>query len=224
MGPESTRWSMIRGAAEGRAQERAAFVSRYASVVRASLSARWRDSPLRAEIDDAVQDVFLECFKIHGALERAREGTPSGFRGYLYGVVLNVARRVEETRRTRRNRHQTGVDVGGIEAAEPSLSGAFDRAWASALIREAAELQAELAAASGPEAVRRVELLRLRFGACEPIREIAKRWGADPARVHTEYAQARVEFKRALTSIVKEHHPARSVDAECERILELFGD
>ena len=60
----------------------------------------------------------------------------------------------------------------------------------------------------GLRAVRRVELLRLRFQSGLPIREIADRWGEDPAKVHHEYATARAEFKAALGRVMAFHRPA----------------
>jgi len=63
--------------------------------------------------------------------------------------------------------------------------------------REAAQVQAEQARHGGPAALRRVELLHLRFHDGLPIREIAERWQADAAQVHHDYARARQEFKAA---------------------------
>ena len=51
-------------------------------MVRAYLGARWRSSPMLQELDDAVQDVFVECLRHGGVLERARPGQPGGFRAY----------------------------------------------------------------------------------------------------------------------------------------------
>ena len=50
-----------------------------------------------------------------------------------------------------------------LPAAEEPLSRAFDRAWARAILKQAAALQAERAQARDERAVRRVEILRLRF-------------------------------------------------------------
>jgi RNA polymerase sigma-70 factor (ECF subfamily) len=49
---------------------------------------------------------------------------------------------------------------------------------------EAAQLQQRRASARGPEAVQRVELLRLRFEDNLPIRTIAQRWGVSAAGLH----------------------------------------
>src|SRR5215471_8119689 len=93
--PESTCWTVIRAAAAGSPTDREELARRYLSVVRACLAARWRGSPLLAERDDAVQEVFVECFRRGGALEAAGAGRVPSFRAFLYGVVRNVARRFE---------------------------------------------------------------------------------------------------------------------------------
>ncbi|MBN2489659.1 MAG: sigma-70 family RNA polymerase sigma factor, partial [Planctomycetes bacterium] len=93
---ETTCWTVIQGAARGRAEDREEFALRYAPVLRSYLQGRWGDSPLAAHLDDAVQDVFVECFKESGVLDRADRIGQGSFRRFLYGVVRNVARRFEE--------------------------------------------------------------------------------------------------------------------------------
>jgi RNA polymerase sigma-70 factor (ECF subfamily) len=213
---------MIRGAAAGARRDREEFVRRYASVIRAYLCARWRGSPNLRELDDAMQEVFLDCFRVDGALTRVESGREGGFRAFLYGVVRNVARRVEHARA------RSGRPLDGTTeppATGDSFSDIFDRAWARALVRQAGRRQASLARDAGPDAVRRVDLLRLRFEEGLPIVDIARRWEEDPARLHHEYATARREFRRALHEVVLEHHrttPAE-VEAECARILARFA-
>src|SRR6516162_10233366 len=92
---ESTCWSVIRAAAAGSPAERAELARRYLGVVRAYLAARWRGSALGRDLDDAVQEVLVECFRQGGALDAAGAGRVPGFRAFLYGVVRNVARRFE---------------------------------------------------------------------------------------------------------------------------------
>ena len=71
MTSDSTRWTVIRRAARGVPEDQAEFVRRYGSVIRAYLGARWRQTPLFDEVDDAAQQVFIDCFKENGALQRA---------------------------------------------------------------------------------------------------------------------------------------------------------
>ena len=66
--PDITCWTLIRAAAAGQAAEREEFSRRYLAPVRAYLAARWRASPILGELDDAVQEVFVACFREGGAL------------------------------------------------------------------------------------------------------------------------------------------------------------
>jgi len=86
----------------------------------------------------------------------------------------------------------------------------------------AAEGEAE---SKGDEALRRVEILRLRFQDGLPIREIAVHLGMDPAKVHHDYATARAEFRKALEQIVAFHSSGSPalVEKECERLLTVLS-
>jgi RNA polymerase sigma-70 factor (ECF subfamily) len=223
---ESTCWTVIHAAAAGSPAERDEFAHRYGPVIRAYLASRWRSTACVHNLDDAVQEVFVECFKQEGLLARADHDRLGGFRAFLYGAVRNVARRIEALHaRGREQQPPSGLDWEEVGGAESSPSRTFDRAWAKALVREAAHLQEERARDAGTAAVRRVELLRLRFHDGLPIREIAERWRVDAAALHHEYARARQEFKEALLEVVAFHHPASPADLEeeCSKLLALLG-
>ena len=81
---------------------------------------------------------------------------------------------------------------------------------------EAARLQKSRAAKGGAEAVRRIELLQLRFEENLPIREIAQRWGIEATRLHHEYAIARQEFRATLLEVIAFHHPGSPAELEME--------
>jgi len=221
-----TCWSLIEAARSGESAARSAFTHRYLPVVRAYLAARWRGSPLFAEIDDAVQEVFLACFRQGGALDSLDPSRGTGFRAYLFGIVRNIALHAE-TRRARDHdkRGDTTFDPETVAAREASLSRIFDREWARAVVREAADLQSRRARDAGAEARRRIELLRLRFQDGKPIRDIAVLWQADPVKLHHDYAQARKEFLAVLREVLGLHErcSAEQLKAECHRILELLG-
>jgi RNA polymerase sigma factor (sigma-70 family) len=210
---ESTCWTLIRGAALGNGADREAFARSYAPVVRAYLGARWRHTPLAAELDDAVQDVFLACFQAGGALDRAAQER-GGFRPFFFGVVRNIALR-HETDRARRRADSLSSDLD-VAGRDVQLSHVFDRAWAREIMRQAAERQSQSATKKGPRAVRRVELLRLRFQEGLPIRAIADRWKVDRDWLHHEYAKARQEFRGALLEVVAFHHSGTTADTESE--------
>jgi RNA polymerase sigma factor (sigma-70 family) len=224
--PESTCWSVIESAAAGTDASRNDFARRYLRLVRESLAARWRASPCIQDLDDAVQEVFVECFKKGGILDRVERERPGGFRAFLYGTIRNVALRFE-TARSRAREHQgdCGIDLNQIESLEESLSWNFDQAWARALLREAAVIMGERAKNLGEAAVRRVELLRLRFREGLPIREIARLWESDPAVLHHEYARARHEFRARLLEVVAFHHPGsgHEVEQTCAELLSLLS-
>jgi DNA-directed RNA polymerase specialized sigma24 family protein len=210
--PDLTCWSVIRGAARGDPCARDDFARRYEPIVRAYLAARWRSSDRIQALDDAVQEVFVECFQ-------------RGGRAFFYGVVRIVALRAESARgRGKEQLPPDGYDLRLVPADDTRLSRAFDRAWARALMAEAAARHAEDAERAGEAAVGRVELLRLRFQDRLPVREIARRRGCDPDAVHREYARARQEFRAALAAVVAFHHPGTPAEVErtCAELLDLL--
>jgi RNA polymerase sigma factor (sigma-70 family) len=220
-----TCWAVIDGAARGLEPDRDEFARRYLGVVRAYLCARWRGSPLVEEVDDVVQEVFLDCFRTGGALVRADAARAGGFRPFLYGVIRNVALRAERARARRRVRpSDSSFDPDDLPADEHASSSAFDRAWATSVLQQAGRRHEEVAAVGDDGARRRVELLRLRFQEGLRIREIAARWGVDAAPLHHDYAKAREEFRAALAGVVALHHPgtAAEVEAECARLLHML--
>jgi RNA polymerase sigma factor (sigma-70 family) len=216
MTPDATCWTLIHAAAGGDRAAREDFARLYAPVARSYFAARWVKPAATGLTEDAVQDVFVECFKQNGVLVKVVETAPKDFRAYFFGVLKNIARRHEAARKLPELREELLAD-------DTSLSKAFDRAWAVSLLKEAARLQGELAKAAGERAVQRVELLRLRFQEGLPIRDIATRWQTDAAHLHHEYATARTEFRAALAQVVSFHCP-HATDAERDTAArELLG-
>jgi RNA polymerase sigma factor (sigma-70 family) len=220
-----TCWTLIRAAAEGETAEREAFALRYLPAVEAYFHARWRGTRHLDRVDDAVQDVFLDCFREGGALDRVDRSRRGGVRAYLSGVARIVARRYEEGRGLGREAQASASEIADLPADDERLSVVFDRSWALGLLRQAAALHAGRAREQGEDAVRRVDLLRLRFEENRPIREVARMWGTDPARLHRDYARARREFKAALLEVVAFHHAGTPAEIEAEgaRLLEHFA-
>ena len=213
--PHATAWTMIVDAATGEPSAREAFASKYLPVVTSYLGARWSGSALSQEVDDAAQEVFVECFRAEGPLARVSEGETKSFRAYFYGVTRNVARRYE---------HKASGDDGGharisqidVLANETSLSQVFDRAWARSIMKQAGQRHREFAMQSGDAAIRRLELLELRFREGLPIRHIADKWGVDAAVLHREYSKARTEFRQALLDVIRFHHPGSEAEIQIE--------
>ena len=226
MSSDSTRWTVIRRAAQGSLPDRDHFARRYGPVIRAYLGARWRGTPLAAEVEDAAQQVFLDCFREDGALTRVDPEKGPGFRAFLYGVARNVALMTERTRARQRERQPTSdFDLEAQPAREDSLGRVFDRAWAQAVLRDAVQRQLEHARAKGPEALRRHRLLALRHGEDLPLRDIAVRWDVERSVLYREYRKAREEFRRALAEVLRDLNgggPA-AIEAECERLVRHLG-
>jgi RNA polymerase sigma-70 factor (ECF subfamily) len=221
---DSTYWTVIHAAARGDPVGREDFARRYDRPVRASLAARWAGGPHLQDVEDAVQEVFVKCFRQGGALERVEEGRPGGFRAFLYGLARNVARSFERRHAAERRRAEGPVEGDQLAADETSLSVVFDRSWARAVMQQAGRRQQELAEQAGEAALRRVELLRQRFQEGKPIREIAALWQADAEHLHREYARARREFHATLLEVVAFHHPGSpaEVERECRQLFELL--
>lgn len=216
---DATCWTLIHAAAGGDGLARERFARLYQPVARGYLGNRWQRSPLQTRLDDAVQDVFVECFKANGVLDKVAQSRPQGFRAFFHGVLRNIARRHEE-------KHRPAVPIQDDHPADDtSLSRAFDRAWARSLLKEAARVQAEAAAESGERAVRRVELLRLRFQEGMPIRDIAAKWNEDAAKLHHEFATARDEFRSALKRVLAFQMPTATepqLESACRELLDLL--
>jgi RNA polymerase sigma-70 factor (ECF subfamily) len=212
---------LIDSARGGDRPARERFAREYEAVVRAYFRARWSRGRLANEIDDAVQEVWIDCLRERGALERADPERP--FRPFLAGVARTVALRFEQ----RRGRDEaTPVDDESHEARETRLSVAFDRAFAQQVMREASELQRTRAAAAGGVKLRRVELLELRFQHGLTIPQIAEQWREDASRLHHLYADAREDFRDALRDIVKRRNGGgdgeAALERECDWMLEVL--
>lgn len=179
---------------------------------------------LMTEVDDASQEVFVECLKPGGVLERA-DATRGDFRGLLFGVVRNVARRFEERAVERgRTRPEDSVWLQQVASDDAGPATVFDQAWARSLVSQARSLHRRRALAEGEAGRRRIELLERRFGSDEAIRDIAARWGVPAQDVHNAYRKARSEFYRCLREVVASHAPAHDdLDAECRRLLGILG-
>jgi len=221
---DATSWTILHDAASGNDAARTAFIRRYLPAVRAYLSARWEGTALRDQLEDAVQEVFLQFLEPGGVLEgglgRVRGDS---FRAYLYGLVRNVARMWERRELQRRDAEpRSKPDLDRIDADETRLSRVFDRRWARSIIAEAVALLRERA--ESEEALQRVELLHLRFTDNLPIREIADRDGSERTDLYRQMERARAEFMKALADVLCRQSGEATVDVEREgrRLIDLL--
>jgi RNA polymerase sigma factor (sigma-70 family) len=220
---DSTSWELVLRSRDGDFAQRAAFVERYGPALRRWLGRRWRRGGLVAHVDDAVQDVFLECFKLDGALARVERGERGTLRRYLHGVVRHVAARYERgAARNVRVSNSSSVDPDQAVNRGTTLSERIDRAWAQTLVRDAArELEAR-AEGLGEPARRRVAILRLRFHDGLPLREAAERLGVEADYVHHQFAKARREFRDAILVVLQRRHPTATAHELEQRVGELI--
>lgn len=218
--PADTCWTVLRAASKGDAEARQAFSRTYAATIRGYLNARWRGRVLASEIEDARQEVFLECLKAGGALDRA-DPALGDFRALLFGVTRNVARRFEERALERGHlRPEDSAWLQQIASDGPGQASLFDQNWARVLMRQSKRLHRERAQADGMAGQRRLELLERRFGDDQAIRDIAADWGVPAQEVHNAYRKARTEFYGCLREIVAFHQPAGAdLDSECRKVL-----
>jgi RNA polymerase sigma factor (sigma-70 family) len=217
VGEREPSWTLIDSARSGDARAREEFARSYASIVRAYFAARWSSGPLASEIEDGVQEVFVDCLRTRGALDRSDPLRP--FRPFLYGVARTVALRFEQ----RRARHEA-LELADEDmlSRESRLSAVFDRAFAIKVMRDATER--ERATTDGGVKLRRVEVLELRFQRELSIAEIAALWNEDAARVHHLYADARADFRDALREVVSRRCGGAPTDLEreCDWMLDVL--
>ena len=93
---EETCWAVVQARLLAIVLARELFGRRYEPVILRDFGvAGGGNSSLSQQLDDAVQEVFVECFKAGGMLERLDPHRPGGFRAFLFGVARNVALRVD---------------------------------------------------------------------------------------------------------------------------------
>jgi predicted DNA-binding protein (UPF0251 family) len=117
------------------------------------------------------------------------------------------------------------VEVQDVVAVHEDIGEIFDREYAQAVVKDASERQKQLAGERGEAALQRVELLHLRFYEGLPIREIAERWGVEPAVLHRQYARARDEFLAALLEVVAASQPSATHaenQAACKELIAML--
>jgi len=211
---DSTSWSLVTSAASGNRADGDAFTRQYAPLIRRYLAARWNLASQHDQVVEGCQEVLMQLFKPDGALAKA-DRTAGEFRGFLYGVVRNVALMIERKERRRRRLvgSESAFDPETVEDSEATLSQVFDRGWAEMLAEEA---RRRLAVRLGEERRDAYTCLELRYVDGLPPREIAKRVGRDVKEIYQLLRSARSEYRAALLDVMAEIHPDCTPD-ELER-------
>lgn len=220
MSDASTNWTVVELAGRGDRDARETFARVYLPIVRSYVRSRWQATPWRSQIDDAAQQVFVECLKSDGALSRISRDDPWGFRNYLFGLTRNVARTIERSRKQEFNGQPDEISADD----DSGLQRSFDRAFVEALLAEALALHQRMAEDGDQAALRRFELLRLRFWNAQPIRDIAAKWGVDAAQLHHDYARARNEFRDALRIVLQDHCGRHATVTESDLVALLASN
>lgn len=220
-----TCWTLIDAAADGEAASRDAFARRYADAARAYLANRWRGTRFLPALEDALQEVLLDCFKSGGVLDRSGDIARGCFRGFFVSVVRNVARRVEtRSARSREKPPTREWDFDGFEGRDATASLVFDQAWARALVRDVAREIRTAAAATPPGSKERLRcrLLGARFEEQRSIAAIAADWEVDAKALRREFAEAKEVFRAALRTRVAaelETTDADEIDREVANVI-----
>jgi RNA polymerase sigma factor (sigma-70 family) len=219
---DSTSWSLVFGAAAGSAADGESFARQYSPLIRRFLAARWRLPVEHDQVAEGCQEVLVQLFKPQGALAHLEE-EGSDFRGFLYGVVRNVALMIERTERRRRRvvGHESCFDPEQVEDSEATLSQVFDLGWAQML---AGQALGRLSERLGKDRRDHYRCLEMRYLEGLPPREIATRLQRDVQQVYELLRTARNEFRSALLEVMAEYHPGCSPEelkAKCRDLTQL---
>lgn len=214
---------MIVAAGAGDGPSRDTFARIYGRVIRVYLAARWRLPTTHEAVEDGTQEVFVQCFKPGGALDRVEPGGPARFRSYLYAVVKHVADRIERKNRVRATAQEhSGAGLDDIARNEATLSRVFDRAWVGMITREAwfTMVSRFEEGAAGHD---RIQILDLRYQQGLSSGEIATRLGLPADYVYQQLRNAKRDFRAALLDVVGAYHPQASREEIEARCIELVG-
>ena len=214
---------MIERAGAGDPADREEFARCYAPVVRSFFCARWKLPSDHQDVEDAVQEVFVRCFREEGPLTRADSSRPAGFRGYLYGVARNVAADAERRAASRREvTADSEVRLRAIERSEAALSKVLDRAWASLMLEETARLLAERATSDRRAAAQTA--LRLRMHEGLKAAAVAERMSLDVKVVYELIREAKDQYRATFLEVMAAHHPELGEAELMARCRELAAD
>ena len=156
-------------------------------------------------IDDAAQEVYLECFRRGGAFahfapERARHGVT----GFLRGVVRNVAHRFErQWSRERAHRAHLTVTPLPVHSSDDAVPAGDSTGVAHEHVVAALDRLDHDDPARGTQRSLRA-FLHLHFDDGLPVRTIAKHWQETPDHVHELRSRACRRFRNCLLAVLRD--------------------
>lgn len=219
---DSSSWSLIRGAAAGVPRDRERFAARYTPIVRAYFSARWHLPLGHERVQDACQEVFVQCFRDEGVLSKADPSFAGGFRAFLYGVARRIGANMDRAKGRSRERESDSALLGETAPSAAAPSRSFDRAWARLVAREAGQL-ARSRAAGHPARLAGLDALYLQFFEGLAPREIAARRGVAVAAVYESLRLAKRDFRAAFVEVMAGYNP-QCTEAELrQRCIDLVA-
>ena len=211
--PGTTCWTVLKSVARGSDKAKKDFSRRYAPAVRAYLETRWLADPLRNKVEQGLRLAFEECYGRTEDLPQELSTHDAEFRRFLFEMTTIVAHRIEAEKES------------PFDGNEEVLKANFDRAFVRLLLLQAAVRHAANVKGD-PEALRRLELLRLRYYGGMELDSIANVWHVERDKLDEDYEQARREFETALMEVVTYHHPRpkEQIWEECEGFLALVAE
>jgi DNA-directed RNA polymerase specialized sigma24 family protein len=191
-------WALVGLVGEDHREARREFAFRYDKFVRRVLAKRWLGTAYRNHFDDAVQDVFVECFKPGGVLEKADRTRGGAFRSLLFRVTCHVAARFERA-------HHRDSRIEANDFAD--TSGQDNDAYRQLTREEVGEVVRG--------AIRRMQQKIIHLAAGDT--QVA-------GTLHRQHSKAKLEFQSFLGEVVEETYrvPPEEVSEILQELLSVL--
>ena len=215
-----TSWVLVglAGTDEDLAQRE--FALRYEKFVRRILAKRWLGTVFRTYFDDAIQEVFVECFKPNGVIEKANAQNGNSFRTYLFQVASHVAARFERTHQRQQSIASTNDDhLDDLSSQAMSAYDLVTREEVADLVREALH---RMTHHYNPEVRKRGQLLDRHTCQGEKIIAIADGNPDLAEQLHRDHTKAKREWKSFLVEVVQSEYRVPGNEAQVI-VSELLG-
>ncbi len=206
-----TSWNLVSLAGTDVDLARREFALRYEKFVRRVLAKRWLGTIFCNDFDDAIQEVFIECFKPGGVIERADSRRGNSFRTLLFQVASHVAARFE---RSHRRWQSQGMDEDLLNEMATTHASGYDvvtQEEVSDLVREALR---RMIHHHDPDVRSRGQLLDRHICQNEKIIAMAGGDSGVAERLHREHRKAKKEWKSFLVEVVQSEYRVPEHEAQ----------